>query len=123
MSAVKRNHSLFYALETLVKDENFTRVPVVDHQRNLLCIITQSTVLEWIIKNLESVGSKKDKPLSEIPSLFRPVPHIYHYEQALRAFVLMREHVRALFVPHFQCLTPLFFLLLLLENKWNRCTQ
>jgi CBS domain-containing protein len=116
---VKRGHSLLFVMEALAR-EHLHRVPVVDENRNLVNLITQSQLVRFLHQNLDRIGPKVDKPVAEMEGVFHEVVSIQHDQKALEAFKLMVKEVNR--NPHFQIFRSflsLFLHLLFFFNDRN----
>lgn len=83
-------------MEALAKEPNLERIPIVDEQRNLVNIVTQSQVVSFLSKNLMRLGKAKDKPISQFV-IQSAIPRISEDEIALEAFKMMHYNVRPTF--------------------------
>ncbi|KAL6077474.1 CBS domain containing protein, variant 2 [Balamuthia mandrillaris] len=90
---IKSDYSLLYAIEALAKDPQLHRLTVIDDNRRIMNLLTQSQVVEFLQKNLNLIGSKKDKPLNLVTALPREVFSIKMSQQAIEAFQLMESEV------------------------------
>ncbi|KAL6077473.1 CBS domain containing protein [Balamuthia mandrillaris] len=88
---IKSDYSLLYAIEALAKDPQLHRLTVIDDNRRIMNLLTQSQVVEFLQKNLNLIGSKKDKPLNLVTALPREVFSIKMSQQAIEAFQLMES--------------------------------
>lgn len=84
--------SLFSAIELLAKVPNLHRIPIIDDDRQLKSIITQSLVVDYLVANMDSIGSIKDKPVSMMFAGNQSVLHVTPQMSALEAFKFMCEH-------------------------------
>jgi CBS-domain-containing membrane protein len=87
---ISKGYSLFSAVEALARQKGLHRVPVVDSNRQLANILTQSQVLDFVAEHLNILGSIKDLPAREM--LSPDVLTIGEDELALGAFHKMVEH-------------------------------
>jgi len=85
---IKGGYSLLYAVEALAKERNLYRVAVIDDDRQLLNLITDSQVLTFLHENIEKIGPKVDKTVADMHVL-KEVVHIKESQPALDAFNLM----------------------------------
>lgn len=85
---VKGGYSLLYAVEALAKERNLYRVAVVDDDRQLLNLITDSQVLNFLYENIDKIGPKVDKPVSDM-NVLKEVISIKESQPAIDAFNLM----------------------------------
>jgi len=97
---VKRNpyhpvtvgYSLFSAIEALAKEENLHRVPVIDKDRQLKSLLTQSQVIDFVVANLDSLGTIRNKPIS-LAIAGRPgVLSVTTKMSAIESFKFMAQH-------------------------------
>jgi 5'-AMP-activated protein kinase regulatory gamma subunit len=86
---VKVGYSLFYAIEALAKERDLHRLVVIDDDRMIVNMVTQSQVVDFLQKNIDLIGDKVNKPLSAIPRLFHEVYSVPESVQAIDAFNLM----------------------------------
>jgi len=56
---IKQGYSALSVVEALAKEESLHRVPVVDKDRQMFNVVTQSQVVDFIARNLERIGDKK----------------------------------------------------------------
>jgi len=84
-----KGFSLFTAIEALAKYPNLHRIPVIDHDRKLVDMITQSQVISFFNKNINLLGAIKNKPIHFIPSARSTVAKISDKETAIEAFKLL----------------------------------
>jgi len=88
---IRRGYSLYSAVEALAKEPHLHRVPIVDDDNRLINVITQSQIIDLVANNINLLGSKKNKKLSEIPQLFHDVIKIRDTDVALEAFKLIHN--------------------------------
>eukprot|EP01089_Gocevia_fonbrunei_P009608 TRINITY_DN2195_c0_g1_i1.p1 TRINITY_DN2195_c0_g1~~TRINITY_DN2195_c0_g1_i1.p1 ORF type:complete len:262 (+),score=55.46 TRINITY_DN2195_c0_g1_i1:46-831(+) len=79
---VRGGYSLYYAIEALAKERDLHRVAVIDNNRLILNLITQSHIVEFLYKNIDKID-KVNKPLHDIPGLFRQVFSINTNDEAI----------------------------------------
>lgn len=89
---VKGGYSLLYAIEALAKERSLHRVPVVDEQRQLMNLITQSQVVRFLQQNMHLLGDKRATPVKEINGVMHDVFAINMHQKAIDAFHQMVEH-------------------------------
>jgi len=87
---VAKGYSLWTAIEVLAREPGCHRIPVIDQNRNLVNMITQTQIIDWLVRNMDKMGPLKDKPLSTIPSSHSTVVRVHQDEIALEAFKEMR---------------------------------
>jgi len=83
------DYSLFSAVEALAREPSLHRVPIVDENRTLVGLISQSRLITFFKEHMQTLGNKKNKPLSLIKSLFHEVYSVKHEDTSLDAFKLM----------------------------------
>jgi len=83
--------SLFSAIEALAKEKNLHRVPVVDAERKLITVITQSQIVQILNKSLDSIGERKNKPVVMMDRFIENVYTIHEDAVAMDAFKMMVE--------------------------------
>jgi len=88
---VREGFSALAVVEALAKEENLHRVPVVDKDRQMFNLITQSQVLDFLNKNLSKLGAKANMPVGEIKGVLKPVISVTEDSLAVDAFNLMVE--------------------------------
>jgi len=88
---VKKGYSLYSAVEALGKEKHLHRIPIIDEDRRLVNLITQSQVIDFVAQNLDLMGPRKNKPLSEIPELFHFVEKILSDQEVIESFKLMEK--------------------------------
>lgn len=91
-SPVKKGYTLFSSLELLAKEPGLHRIPVIDQNRKLVNIITQSQVLKFIHDNMNILGTVRNKPVTQFPTYNTHVHVINENEKAIDAFKLMTSH-------------------------------
>jgi CBS domain-containing protein len=89
---VKGGYSLLYAIEALAKERSLHRVPVIDDERQLMNLITQSQVVRFLQQNMHLLGDKRLTPVSEIKGVMHDVFTINIHQKAIDAFHQMVEH-------------------------------
>jgi len=85
-------YSLFSAIEALAKVNGLHRVPIVDSNRKLINVITQSQLIETLDANLALIGKRKEKPIGEIKGAIRSVYCINEETPAIEGFRQMTVH-------------------------------
>jgi len=86
---INKNYSLFSAIEVLARERGLHRVPIIDDNRKLVGLITQSQVVDFLFKNVNLLGSKKDIPVKLCRGAIRPVFSVKDDETAMSAFKIM----------------------------------
>ncbi len=61
-------------------------VTVVDEERQLMNLITQSQVIRFLQQNLDLIGDKQNKPVDEIFGVIHEVYSVKHNQRAIDAF-------------------------------------
>ena len=85
-------------MEALAKEKNLHRIPIIDQERKLVTVITQSQIVEILGKNMDKIGQKKDKPVSLVERFMEPVFTIHEDSIAMDAFKMMAEKVSERFL-------------------------
>jgi len=95
-----QGYSLMFAFEMMAREKCLHRIPIVDEDRNLKNVLTQSHLVEWLNNNSKLLGSKRTKPISQIvPCGSGKVKTINEKQTAITAFQeLVRNHISALAV-------------------------
>jgi len=88
---IHKGYSLYSAIEALGKEKHLHRVPIVDEDRRLINIITQSQIIDFVAHHLDTIGPIKDKPLSQIPTLYHHVERILSDQEVIEAFKIMER--------------------------------
>jgi 5'-AMP-activated protein kinase regulatory gamma subunit len=83
---VKGGYSLLYAIEALARERSLHRVPVVDDERKLMNLITQSQVVRFLQQNMHLLGDKRSTPVNEIHGVMHDVYCINMHQRAIDAF-------------------------------------
>jgi len=83
-------YSLFTAFEVMARS-NFHRLAVVDKDRTLVSVITQSQMVEFVYRNIALLGAKRSKLVKDMPYNLHEVFSVKPNDIALRAFSLMSE--------------------------------
>jgi len=86
---VSKGYSLFSVVEILAHEKGLHRVPVIDENRRLVNLITQSQLTRFLHDHIKELGTVKDKPLSEISHGHNQVISVHEDETAIRAFNIM----------------------------------
>eukprot|EP00456_Euglypha_rotunda_P025964 TRINITY_DN2092_c0_g1_i10.p1 TRINITY_DN2092_c0_g1~~TRINITY_DN2092_c0_g1_i10.p1 ORF type:complete len:330 (-),score=51.28 TRINITY_DN2092_c0_g1_i10:23-1012(-) len=88
---VREGYSALAVVEALAKEEALHRVPVVDQNRQMFNLVTQSQVIDFLHKNVTLLGEKANMPVGEIKSVYKPVISVTEDSLAIDAFNLMVE--------------------------------
>jgi len=89
---VEEGYSALAVLEPLARTENLHRIPVIDKNRQMFNLVTQSQVVAFLAKNLDLIGRKKDKPVSLCEDARKPrVLSVSEDSLAIDAFNSMVE--------------------------------
>eukprot|EP00026_Physarum_polycephalum_P009201 Phypoly_transcript_09315.p1 GENE.Phypoly_transcript_09315~~Phypoly_transcript_09315.p1 ORF type:complete len:398 (-),score=61.79 Phypoly_transcript_09315:151-1344(-) len=83
--------SLFAAYEAMAR-ENLHRLAVVDANRALVSVITQSQLVEFTYRNIGLLGAKRSKLVKDMPYNLHEVYHVTPTDLALKAFSVMSEY-------------------------------
>jgi len=89
---VSVGYSLFSAVELLAREPGLHRVPVIDSERNLKSLLTQSQVVDFIMGNMELLGGIRQKPIEEVATSKKTVLSVTLNTTAIEAFRMMAEH-------------------------------
>lgn len=84
----KVSSSLLSAVEELARGTH--RVPVINDDDKLVNILTQSSVLQFIQKNIHLLGEKRHMKLEDIPLSNQYVLSVHEQETAIDAFRLIK---------------------------------
>lgn len=96
---VTKGYSLFSAIELLARETGLHRVPVVDENRRLVHLVTQSQVIEYLNNNIDNLGTIVNMPASQLKNLKQDVITVRDDTIALDAFITMtNKHVSGLAV-------------------------
>jgi hypothetical protein len=91
---ILRGYSLYSAVEVLARGTvNLHRVPIIDEDRKLINVITQSQLVSFVAKNLHLLGSKKNKRVADMPNVFHDVEKVLDSDLAMEAFKKMYTKV------------------------------
>jgi CBS domain-containing protein len=88
---VTSGYSLLAAVEVLARERGLHRVPVVDKDRKLVTVITQSQLVTILSQNLDIMGDKKNKPVSLTRPYMEEVLAVSEDMIAMDAFKMMVE--------------------------------
>lgn len=83
-------YSLFSAFEIMARS-NLHRLAVVDANRSLISVITQSQMVEFAYRNIALVGPKRSKQVKDMAYNLHEVYSVKPSDTALTAFTLMSE--------------------------------
>jgi len=86
---VKVGYSVFFATEILACERTVHRLPIIDHDKRLIGMITQSQLVRFLHKNIDILGPKTTKPLEKMEGVMRDVCCISMNAQAFEAFKAM----------------------------------
>jgi len=96
---VKTGYSLYHVIETLARESDLHRVPIVDNDRQLMNLITQTQVGMFLVGNIESIGPKLNKPLRLMADAIKPVHKVMDTQPAIDGFSLMvKENISGIAV-------------------------
>jgi len=85
-------YSLYSAVEAMVLEPRLRRIPILNFERKMVNLVTQSQLVEFVFQNMHLVDEKKrQKMLADIPELFHEVISVQENEFALEAFKKMRQ--------------------------------
>jgi len=83
-------YSLFSAYEVMARS-NLHRLAVVDGNRSLVSVVTQSQLVELTYRNIALLGAKRSKLVKNMPYNLHEVYSVKPSDLALKAFSLMSE--------------------------------
>jgi len=90
---VSEGYSLLFAIELLARESDLHRVPVISpRERKLVNMITQSQIIDFLHKHLNSFGERTKKTLADFPQFFKEVHSAKETALAIDAFTNMVEH-------------------------------
>jgi 5'-AMP-activated protein kinase regulatory gamma subunit len=84
-------YSLLYAIEALARERSLHRVPVIDDERQLMNLITQSQVIRFLQQNLHLLGDKRLTPAKDMQGVMHQVFAINIRQRAIDAFQQLVE--------------------------------
>jgi CBS domain-containing protein len=84
-------YSLFAAYEVMARS-NLHRLAIVDANRMLISVITQSQLVEFTYRNIGLLGAKRSKLVKDMPYHIHEVYHVNPKDLALKAFTVMSEN-------------------------------
>jgi len=89
---VEEGSSALAVVEPLARTENLHRIPVIDKNRQMINLVTQSQVVTFLANNLNRIGTKKDKPVRLVENARKPrVLSVSEDSLAIDAFNSMIE--------------------------------
>jgi len=89
---ISKGYSLFAAFECMAREPALHRIPIVDSERHLVSILTQSQLVEFAFKHIELLGStKRVKMVGEMGYNLHEVVSIKPTDITMHAFSLMVE--------------------------------
>jgi len=86
---VNSGYSLFSAVESLARERGLHRIPIVDSERKLITVITQSQVVSILNRNMELIGDKRTKPVTATRKYMEEVLSVSEDAVAIDAFRMM----------------------------------
>jgi len=86
---VKTGYSLFHVVECLAREHDLHRVPIVDNDRQLMNLITQSQIAKYLYGNMGKIGPKMNKPLRLVRDAIKDVISVAVTQPTIDAFALM----------------------------------
>jgi len=87
---VSKDFSFYYCIELLARG-NLERVPIVNENGVLYNFLTQSHVVEYLHKNIDKIGNKRNKPVKQI-DFPKSIQIISQDQLAYDAFMQMNHH-------------------------------
>jgi CBS-domain-containing membrane protein len=88
---IHSGYSLLTAVEALAREPGLHRIPIIDQDRKLITVISQSQVVQILYKNLDIIGEKKNKPVGQMDRYLEQVFTIHEEATAVDAFKMMVE--------------------------------
>jgi len=76
----------------LMAANHVQRIPILNPEGEIVNLLTQSAVIEYLSKNVDQLGLAANRTLKELNFVKKPVISIDHNKRALDAFKLMAEH-------------------------------
>eukprot|EP01080_Neovahlkampfia_damariscottae_P012638 gene12638-6542_t len=89
---VRRDYSLYFAFELLAREEHMHRIPVINNEKVLVNLISQTQLVEYINENIQKVGTISAKPVKLFKDSMKKVYTIPENKLAMEAFVRMKTH-------------------------------
>jgi CBS domain-containing protein len=65
-------YSALAVVEPLAREENLHRVPVINKERQMFNLVTQSQVIDWMAANLHRIGGRINKKVKLCENAFKP---------------------------------------------------
>jgi len=94
---IPRGYSLFAVMEVLARERGLHRVPIIDHDFHLTHLVTQSQLVSYLHKNLDTLGDVKNKPCHMVTGFGTGAICIKQDATAMDAFDMMiRENISGL---------------------------
>jgi len=88
---IHSGYSLLNAIEAMAREKGLHRIPVIDSNRNLITVITQSQIVKLLNSNLNLLGAKKNKPVVMMDRYLEDVFTVHEDQTAMEAFRMMVE--------------------------------
>jgi len=88
---IHTGYSLLHAVEILAREKGLHRIPVIDQERKLITVITQTHLVDILYKNLDILGEKRNKPVGQMENYLEQVFTIHEEATAMDAFKMMVE--------------------------------
>jgi len=82
-------YSLWSAVEAMAREPALHRVPIIDENRTLMGLITQSRLINFFKEHMDKLGNKKNKPLTMNKHWFHEISSVKTEDIAIEAFKLM----------------------------------
>lgn len=89
---VTTGYSLLSAVELLAREPGLHRVPIVDADRQLKSLLTQSQVVDFVVANIHLLGDIRSKPVSQMESGNKQVLTVKPTVSTMEAFKFMASH-------------------------------
>lgn len=84
-------YSLIAAYEVMARS-NLHRLAIVDANRMLVSVITQSQLVEFTYRNIGLLGARRSKLIKDMPYNIHEVYHVSPKDLALKAFSVMSDN-------------------------------
>jgi CBS domain-containing protein len=96
---VQKGYSMMHVAELLAREPQLHRVPIVNKNRELINLITQSKIVKFVHSHVGELGSKSRKPLKQFANVIHQVVCIDEEKQAIEGFELLtKNHVSGIAV-------------------------
>lgn len=89
---IQCGYSAYSVVEALSRQLGLHRVPVIDHHRNVLNLVTQSQVVSWLFDHLDLLGYISEKKIQDCHRCLKEVLTVTEDSTTLEAFEKMATH-------------------------------